>query len=422
MIANPCHCVLAFFIFTVCALETRAADEWPQFRGPTGQGLSDAKGLPLTWSETNNIVWKTALPGIGYSSPVVSGERVWLTASPDKGKTRHVLCVDLKTGAIKRDITLFTYDASEPCHAMNSHATPTPVLEGGRVYVTFGNPGTACLGAETGQTLWERRDIKTRYYDVGAASSPVLCGGALVLTCDGQPDAERFIIALDKNTGKTLWRTDRTYTGNVIPKRTHSSCTPLVIEVAGKPQLISPGGQGVRAYDPLTGHELWVARYEGWSVVPRPVYADGLLLSCGGSDKLFMYCIRPEGASGDITGATNLVWKSARNIPSMPSPLMAGNRLYILNAATLSCLEPATGNKIWTHNLSGQHLASPVAAEGRIYLFNKVGGGTVAALGDELKVLATNRLDSGCYASPAVVGNSLIVRTTSHLYRIAERR
>jgi outer membrane protein assembly factor BamB len=155
-------------------------------------------------------------------------------------------------------------------------------------------------------------------------------------------------------------------------------------------------------------------------VVPRPVYADGLLLSCGGSDKLFMYCIRPAGASGDITDATNLVWKSARNIPSMPSPLMAGNRLYILNAATMSCLEPATGNTIWARNLSGQHLASPVAAEERIYLFNTTGGGSVVAQGDTFRVLATNRLDSGCYASPAVVGHSLLVRTTSHLYRIGK--
>ena len=420
MTANRGSCELLFLALALSLSSARAADEWPQFRGPTGQGLSDAKGLPLTWSETANIVWKTSVPGLGYSSPVASGNRIWLTASPDKGKTRHALCFDLKTGQLEKDITVFTYDVAEPCHAMNSHATPTPVLEGGRVYVTFGNPGTACLDAETGKTLWERRDIKTRYLDVGAASSPVLCGDALVLTCDGQSGAKRFVTALDKNTGKTLWSTDRTNPGNVIPKRTHSSCTPLVIEVDGKPQLISPGGQGVRAYDPLTGHELWVARYEGWSVVPRPVYADGLLLSCGGSEKLFMYCIRPEGASGDITDATNLVWKTTRNVPSMPSPLMTGNRLYLLNAATMSCLEPATGKAIWSHSLSGQHLASPVSAEGRIYLFNSTGGSSVIAQGDTFSVLATNRLDSGCYASPAIVGQSLIVRTTSHLYRIGK--
>lgn len=422
MTANHNLSVLAIFIFSVCAAETRAADEWPQFRGPTGQGLSDAKGLPLTWSETNNIVWKTALPGIGYSSPVVSGERVWLTASPDKGKTRHVLCVDFKTGTIKRDIALFTYDAAEPCHAMNSHATPTPVLEGGRVYVTFGNPGTACLDAETGQTLWERRDIKTRYLDVGAASSPVLCGNALVLTCDGQPEAERFVIALDKNTGRTLWRTDRTFPGNVIPKKTHSSCVPLAIDVAGKTQLVSPGGKGVRAYDAESGKELWCARYEGWSVAPRPVAAGGLVIVCCGVTPPAIMAIRPEHAAGDITDTPAVAWKVTRNAPTMPSPLLVDNRLYTLNAATLSCLDPATGKELWSGNLPGQHLASPIAAAGRLYLFNSAGGGAVVALGNTFKVLATNRLDSGCYASPAAVGSSLIVRTTSHLYRIAERR
>lgn len=412
----------AFLLFSVCASAACAADEWPQFRGPTGQGLSDATGLPLTWSETNNIVWKTALPGVGHSSPVVSCERIWLTASPDKGKTRHVLCVDLKTGEVTRDIALFTYDATEPCHAMNSFATPTPVLEGGRVYVTFGNPGTACLDAETGKTLWERRDIKTRYFDVGAASSPALCGNALILTCDGQPEAERFVIALDKSTGRTLWRADRTFPGNVIPKKTHSSCVPLAIDVAGRTQIISPGGKGVRAYDLKSGEELWCARYDGWSVVPRPVAADGLVIVCCGTIPPAVMAIRPERAAGDITDTPAVVWKITRNAPTMPSPLLTGSRLYTLNAATLSCLDPATGKELWSGNLPGQHLASPVAAQDRLYLFNTSGGGTVAALGDALKILATNRLDSGCYASPAVVGSSLIVRTTSHLYRIAERR
>jgi outer membrane protein assembly factor BamB len=398
----------------------RAEDSWPQFRGPTGQGVSDAKGLPVTWSETENVKWKTAIPGEGHSSPVVSGNRIWLTSSPDKGKTRHVLCVDFATGKLTRDIPLFTCVTTEPCHAMNSYATPTPVLEGSRVYVTFGAPGTACLEAETGKTIWERRDLPVKYFDVGPASSPILYRDSFILNCDGQASDQQFVIALDKNTGKTLWRTDRTYLGNKLPPKTHSSCVPLVIRVASRDQLISPGGHGVRSYDPDTGKELWVARYGGWSVVPRPVFANGLLFICSGTVKSTLLCIRPEGASGDITDAPAVVWKTAKNVPTMPSPLLVDDRLYTLTAATLSCLKPATGEVTWSENIPGQHVASPVAADGRIYLFNTSGGGAVVALGDRFNLLATNRLDSGCSASPAIVGTSLLVRTATHLYRIAK--
>ena len=397
-----------------------AGAEWPQFRGPTGQGVSDAKGLPLTWSETNNIVWKTALPGAGHSSPVISGNRVWLTSSPDKGRTRHVLRLDFATGKITLDLPLFTCDAPEPCHAMNSYATPTPVLAGDRVYVTFGAAGTACLDAETGKTVWERRDIPVKYYDVGPASSPVLCRDTLILTCDGQADDQRFVMALDSHTGRTLWRTDRKFPGDVIPKKTHSSSVPLVINVAGKDQLVSPGGLGVRAYDLENGQELWCARYGGWSVVPRPVFAGGLVFICSGTVQPTLLAIRPEGAAGDITDSPAVVWKTSKNVPARPSPLLVNDRLYTLTASTLSGLKPATGEVLWSHAMPGQHLASPVAAEGRMYLFNTSGGGAVVALGDTFNLLATNKLDAGCSASPAIVGQSLLVRTTTHLYRIEE--
>lgn len=420
MTTNAPMRLLAFLSLAALSSAARADGGWPQFRGPTGQGLSEAKGLPLTWSETNHVVWKTAIPGMGHSSPVASGDRVWLTSSPDKGKTRHVLRADFKTGRITLDLPLFATDITEPCHAMNSFATPTPVLEGDRVYVTFGNAGTACLDAETGKTIWERRDIRTRYFDVGAASSPVLCKDLLVLTCDGQSDAERFVIALDKNTGKTRWRTDRAFPNNTVPKKTHSSSIPLVIDVAGKALIVSPGGHGVRAYEAETGREQWCARYESWSVVPRPVFADGVLIVCGGSARPTMYGIRPEIATGEVTNTPALLWKGSRNVPTMPSPVLTGKRLYTMTATTLSCLDPATGKEFWSGNIPGQHLASPVAGEGRLYLFNTTGGGAVAALGDTFRILATNRLDNGCYASPAIVGKALLVRTTSHLYRIEE--
>ena len=395
---------------------------WSEFRGNAKDGTSEATGLPLTWSETENIRWKTELPGVGHSSPVVANGRIWMTQSPDKGRTRHVLCVDFETGKLLRDIPLFTYDPTgERNHEMNSYATPTPVAEGNRVYVTFGNPGTACLNAETGEVIWERRDLTNMYWDVGAASCPTVHGNKLILTCDGEHDAARFIVALDKDTGKTLWRADRTYPNNEIPSVTHAYCVPLVVKVGDREQLISPGGQGVRSYDIETGEELWVARYRGWSVVPRPVSDGKLVFICAGVVHPVMMAIHLDKAKGDITDNKDVIaWSTTKKVPDMPSPLLVNNRFYTLAAGKLNCLDSATGNEIWSESIPKQHLASLVSAEGRIYLFSTEGGATVVALGDTFQQLASNRLDTGCYSSPAIVGKSIIIRTSSHLYRIED--
>ncbi len=402
-------------------LAVQAADDWFQFRGPTGQGLSDAKGLPVEWSETNNIVWKTVLPGIGYSSPVVSGNTIWLTESPDKGHTRHLLAVALDSGKLLRDLALASSDAPERCHTLNSYATPTPVIENGRVYVTFGVPGTFCLTADTGKTIWERHDFVVDYRDVGPASSPILYRDLLILTCDGQTSSEQYVVALDKQTGATRWKTARTFPPDKKSGLTHSSCVPLVITVDGRDQLVSPAAQGVHAYDPDTGKELWQAWYKGWSVVPRPVYADGTLIVCSGTVQPQILALDPRGASGTLSEGKGVLWSGTRNVPDMPSPLLRGNRLYTMTATTLSCIEPRTGREIWASKLPGQHLASPIAADGRIYLFSRGRTSTVVELGDTFRVVATNRLADGCMASPAVAERSLIVRTTKALYRIETR-
>ena len=396
---------------------------WSEFRGNARDGTSEATGLPLTWSETENIKWKTELPGVGHSSPVAANGRIWMTMSPDEGKTRHVLCVDFETGKITRDIPLFTYNPKgERNHAMNSYATPTPVVEGNRVYVTFANPGTACLNAETGEVIWQRRDITNHFWDVGGACSPILYGNKLIMNCDGHNDAARFIIALSKDTGETLWRTDRTYKDGKVPNSsTHAYSVPLVVKVGDKEQVVSTAGFGFFGYDLETGKELWVARYEGWSAVPRPVAADGMVFVCAGVIKPSMMAIRLDKAQGDITGTDAVAWSTTKKVPDMPSPLLVGGRFYTMTPTTLTCIEPATGKEFWSEKIPGQHLASPVCAEGRIYLFNTDGGATVVKLGDTFETLASNKLDSGCYASPAIIGKSLIVRTSSHLYRIEQK-
>ncbi|MCL2104746.1 MAG: PQQ-like beta-propeller repeat protein [Kiritimatiellaeota bacterium] len=413
--------VSGFCVMGVCA----DTSVWSEFRGSAKDGTSAATGLPLTWNETENIVWKTEIPGIGHSSPVAAGGRIWFTQSPDGGRTRHVMCVDFETGKIIRNIPLFTWDpeSEQKYHDMNSHATPTPVVEGNRVYVTFGNPGTACLNAETGETIWTRTDIINRYFDVGPASCPTLYGNKLIIQCDGQPSAARFVIALDKDTGKTLWRTDRRYPNDEVPGYTHASCMPLAVTVNGRQQLVSPGANGVRGYDLETGEELWVARYKAWSVVPRPVSDGNLVFICAGVVNPIMLAIRLDKAKGDITDSDAIVWSTTKRVPDMPSPLLINNRFYTLLAAgKFSCLDPATGDEIWSENLPKQHLASPISTEGRIYLFNTEGTATVVALGDTFRLLASNKLDTGCHATPAIVGKSLIVRTSSHLYRIEDMK
>ena len=416
------YVIMAFGVFAMGAMADTSV--WSEFRGSAHDGTSAATGLPLTWSETENVKWKTELPGIGHSSPVAANGRIWMTHSPDKGMSSHVLCVDFETGKILKDIKLFTYDhTGEQLHQMNSYATPTPVVEGNRVYVTFGNPGTACLNAETGAVIWERRDITNQFWDCGAGCSPTLHGNKLIFNSDGEHTGkgQQFIIALDKDTGKTLWRTKRQYSGDKTPDRTHAFTMPLIVKVEGKEQVISPAANGVFAYDLETGEELWVARYKAWSVVPRPVAADNMVFICMGVVHDLILAIRLDKAKGDITGTDAIAWSTnnKRIIPDMPSPLLINNRFYTLTPTQLSCIEPATGNVIWSEKVHGPNIASPISAEGRIYTFNAAGGATVVALGDTFEVLASNKLDSGCYATPAIVGKSLIIRTNSHLYRVA---
>jgi len=405
-------------LLTLCPVLLTAEDSWPQFRGLTGQGTSTAKGLPIRWSEAKNIAWKTAIPGKGHSSPVIMNDEIWLTTALDKGRSRNVLTLDYKTGKTIRNKTLYTVDDPERCHGNNSYATPTPIVENDRVYVTFGAPGTACLSAGTGEVIWQRTDFNTTYKEVGAASSPAIHKNMLIMICDGEHESERFVTALDKMTGKTLWRTDRTYKDGTMPRLTHAFSVPLVIAVEGKDQIICPGAHGVYAYEPETGKEIWCARYDGWSVVPRPVYANGMLYICCGVVKPMMYCINPKGAAGDITETDKIIWKTDKKVPPMPSPLFVNNRFYTMTANRLACHKPKTGEIIWNESIPGQHLASPVYADGNIYLFNKSGDSAVVKASDSFQMISTNRLDSGCMASPAIYDKSLVVRTETHLYRI----
>ncbi len=408
---------LIFLAVTLSTELAMADPNWPQFRGPRGDGHAHATGLPLVWSEIQNVVWKTPIHGRGWSSPVVWGDQIWLTTATEDGRKMYALCVDRDTGRILRDILLFDGHQPEEIHTLNSYASPTPVIEAGRVYVHFGSYGTACLDTKTGRTVWSRRDLKCNHFR-GPGSSPFLFGDLLILHFDGFD--LQYVVALDKATGKTVWRTDRSteFVGDDGDFR-KAFCTPIVIEAGGRLQLISPGAQAAMAYDPHTGKELWKVRWAGHSSASRPLFGHGLAFVNTGFSKPELWAVRPDG-HGDVTDS-HVVWKVRKGVPAKPSPLLIGELIFMVNDSGIaSCVQAKTGQLVWQQRIGGEYSASPIYADGRIYCFSHQPATIVIEPGRRCKVLAVNRLDAGFMASPAVVGRALFLRTKTHLYRIEQ--
>jgi outer membrane protein assembly factor BamB len=395
-----------------------AGENWPQFRGPQGEGRSDATGLPVRWGEKENVVWKTPIHDKGWSSPVVWGNQVWLTTARADGKELFAVCIDRQTGKILHDIKVFDVAKPAYCHPFNSYASPTPAVEEGRVYVHFGTYGTACLDTATGKTLWERRDLPCDHYR-GPGSSPLLYTDLLFVHLDGID--VQYVVALDKATGKTVWKKDRAIDYNTTDgdlKKAYA--TPRVVVVKGQPQLISPAAVATIAYDPRTGDELWKVYHGGMNAAAPPQYGDGKLFLCTGDGGLRLLAVRPDGR-GDVT-KTHIEWKNNRGVPSRTSPLLLDDRLYMVSeGGALSCVAAKTGMPVWQERLGGQFSASPVYADGKLYLFGEGGKSIVGAPGKTWKTLATNQLDEGCMATPAVAGKALFLRTKTHLYRIEQK-
>jgi len=408
----------------------RARADWPEFRGPWGSGHAAAageakpRGLPLRWSETENVRWKTAIPHRGWSTPVVLGGQVWLTTATKDGHDFFAICVDAETGEIRRNDRLFHADDPEPLgNGVNCYASPSPAIEPGRVYMHFGSYGTACLDTATGKVLWQRTDLPCRHYR-GPGSSVVLFEDLLILTMDGVD--QQYLVALDKASGRTVWKTSRSTVwrdldANGQPKREgdfrKAFSTPLVIDVGGKPQMISPGSMCAFAYDPRTGKELWKVRHTAHTAVLRPVFGRGLVVFCTGLGGPQLWAVRPNG-QGDVTD-THVAWKVRQDVPRTPSPVVVGELLYaVSDNGVASCLEVATGKQVWRERIGGNYAASPIYADGRIYFCSQQGKTTVLRPGRTVEVLATNALDSSFMSSPAVSGKALFLRSRTHLYRI----
>lgn len=401
--------IRTFLVFCVLCGESGAQD-WPQFRGPDGQGHSDVKTLPLQWGEgSENVKWKVPIDGLGWSSPVVAEGRLWITTVTEEGKSLRALCLDAATGQAIRDIEVFHRDAPGRIHQKNSHASPTPIIDGDRVYVHFGTYGTAALSKD-GKVLW-RQALKYEHVH-GPGGSPALQGDSLVFSCDGASDP--FVVALDRRTGAVRWKTPRGPSDYV---KKFAFSTPLVIEVKGAPQVVSPGANAVTAYDPA-GRPIWSVKYEkGYSVIPRPVYGHGLLFLSTGFDKATLLAIRPDG-KGDVTD-THVAWRLDKGAPRTPSPLLVGDELYIVSdEGVASCIDAKTGKVHWYERLGGAFSASPLEAAGRIYFLNESGVMTVVKPDKTFTVLAKSELKGRTFASPVPIEGALFLRTDSHLLRI----
>jgi len=425
------------------AAAVAVADSWPQWRGREGQGHSaDAGDLPVTWSESENVAWKTPLPGRGWSSPVLDESHVWLTTAVEtaadeaetaerlaatknsqpvevaRAVTMRALAVDRASGALVHDVELFTVEKPQPIHKLNSFASPSPVLAGGRLYCHFGDYGTACLDTATVKVSWVNRDLRLDHMN-GPGSTPVLWRDRLVITCDGSD--VQFIAALDTATGAVAWKTPRSGRLNDNPDLKKAYGTPLVLPVGGRDVVVSPGADWVYGYDPETGAELWRASYGvlGFSVVPRPVAAHGLVFLSTSFTKPEMLAIRPGGAGVE----PEIVWRQARGAPSMPSPLVVGDELYVVSDKGIAtCLDAKTGDVVWSERLGGNFSSSPLFADGRIYVGNRDGATSVIKPGRKFDLVATNQLDGQIFATPAAVGRAIYLRTDEALYRLEQRK
>ncbi len=424
------------FALSVSLGFANAGDHWPQFRGPNGGGHSASSKLPLTWSENQNVKWKTPIHGKAWSSPVIWGSQVWLTTATEDGHALSVLCVDRDSGKVLRDTKLFDVERPQFCHKFNSYASPTPVVEAGRLYVTFGSPGTACIDTKTGKVLWERRDFICNHYRA-AGSSPILHGNLLIMNFDGSD--HQFVAALDKKTGKTVWQTNRSIDFKDLgadgkPEAEgdfrKAFSTPHVAMIAGRPTLISQGAKAIYAYEPATGKNLWrVEERTSHSASSRPVAGNGLVFIASGWSNGQLLAIQPgkEGevidanSQDDPKGKLKLAWRMKKGVPRKPSLTLVNDLLFMIDDGGIaSCVEAKTGQEIWKERASGNYSAAPLYSAGRLYIFSEEGKATVLSASRQFNKLAENTLDDGFMASPAVSGKSLFLRTRSNLYRIEE--
>jgi outer membrane protein assembly factor BamB len=410
-----------FALFVVISPVVAAAADFPQFRGPAGDGHASARNLPTTWNETTNVTWKTPIPGKGWSSPSLYQGRLYLTsavpvddANPSGDLSLRTLAVNASDGTIvwNREVFLQSAAMAPKIHTKNSHASPTPLVTSNRVFVHFGHQGTACLD-HAGDIVWKTNALK--YAPVhGNGGSPILIGGRLIVTCDGASDPA--VVALDAATGEEAWRFERP--GD--PPKKFSFCTPTAIEVAGKTQVICPGSGVINALDPATGHEIWRVDHEGYSVIPKPVFGLGLIFLSTGYDSPTVLAIR-AGGSGDVTD-THVAWSLKEGAPHTPSLLLVGDELYMVSDKGIAnCVDARTGKQHWQRRIGGNYSSSLVFADGKIYMQSEEGPAIVIRPDKKFVKLADAGFEERTLASYAVGDSALYIRTEKSLYCVQEK-
>ena len=400
--------------------------DWPRYRGRLGTGISVAQNLPVHFGENSNVVWKTAIHDKGWSSPVIQGKQIWLTTATENGQELFAICVDRDTGKIIHDLKLFEVSNPQFAHKFNTYASPTPAIEPGRVYITFGSPGTACLDTATGKKIWERRDLKCNHFR-GAGSSPLIYKDLLIMNFDGSDF--QYIIALDKKTGKTVWKTDRSIDFKDLNEKGEPEAegdfrkaygTPIAATIDGQDQILSVGAKATYAYEPLTGKEIW--RFEerkNHSSSAAPVVGHGLVYVWTGWGQGMLVAIKPGKG---LLDESHLAWKNLRNPPKKPGVLLVNDLLFTIDdGGVATCFDAKSGEEKWKERIGGNYSASPIAAEGRIYFFSEEGKVAVIEASAEFRKIAENTLGDGFMASPAVVDSALYLRSKSHLYRVEKK-
>jgi outer membrane protein assembly factor BamB len=399
-------------------LQTARADNWPGFRGPGGQGISPERGLPVHWSATENVAWKTPIPGEGYSSPIVWGKQLFITSATDKGRSCHVICLDAETGQVRWDREVFQQELRRK-QPNNSYASPTPVTDGQRVFAVF-NDGSIAAVSVDGKPSWTYREIKF-FSEHGLGASPILYKDLVIMPYDGsssgpdkyvgwqKPWEEAVIVALDKKTGQVRWKAHRG-----LSRIAHVS--PIVVNVGGRDVLISGAGDVIQGFDPNDGKRLWSVRSEGEGVVPTPVSGDGLVFALSGFGAPTLRAVRLEGGSG---GTREIAWESKKAVSTIPSAIYVKPYLYeITEKGVAYCLEAATGKIIGQERLQGNTWASPVYADGKLYCLAEDGTTTVLEAGPQLQVIARNSLGEPCRASIAIANHRLYLRSNRHVFCI----
>lgn len=399
------------------ALEgARPGESWRQFRGNSGQGLASTSSVPLSWSEEENITWKSPVPGEGWSSPVVDGEQVWLTYALRDERELRALCLSTETGEVVHDVLILEPDELVPLHERNGHATPTPALDDELVVVSFGTYGTAAVERSSGEVQWVNREL-TLIHQWGPASSPVIHEDRVLLNCDGMED--RYVAALDLESGELLWRTERSAPTRDDGFFRKAFSTPIVIEDGRRSLMVSVGANQLGAYDVSDGEEVWFVRFNGYASVAAPAYADGVIYAGTGYGDQSLFAVR-MGGEGDVT-SSDVLWSTRRGAPIIPSPVVVGAELYMVDDnGVLSCLDASTGEVHWRERLDGGAVSASITyAGGHLFLHNHEGDTFVLEPDAEgARLVGTNSIDGGIQSSLAVAEGALYLRSDAALYRI----